>query len=555
MKSFWGHIYHLLASVIATEDIDSRDWMRPDSSDDLTRRVADQLGARGEVGTITEAIERDLWIDFVADTGDDAGVSGAVAEMIFREYEIDDESVEDESIDDAGGASPLLLPRGDILLWGGDTAYPVATDLEIHNRVIVPFNRALKHARDAKRRVLLGIPGNHDWYAGLDGFGRMFRERRGSIDRASRVAMDEIDRLGRITQVMQWIEAFRVGTHVARRPALPLEGYTPVMSASFWALHLAPGIDLWGVDRQLRNLDFQQRAFFAEARDKNPDAGLVLVVPDPALAFLEENPVGKGILDSLDLRLEDGPMILAGDTHHYCREERGKGVHVTAGGGGAFLHPARILRRGLTPPIAEFPGPRASLSLALRVPFALAAGRAGWLVHICVIVAYLPLALLSPWSIAGTPSVIPWATAALVTAIYFLLGGWRENKRYRILTVSLVMGLVSAWWPIAADLLVGLAPIAWPSPLTRLGAWALIAIFGGAYLFGTFLAALTIFGLEQHQAFAALAHPGYKHFIRLRVRADGSRVDAWVLGKVDPLAPDEPTVLVDRFTWAPPKEP
>ena len=37
-KSFWGHLWHLAASVIATEDIDCRDWMQPDPSRALRRR-------------------------------------------------------------------------------------------------------------------------------------------------------------------------------------------------------------------------------------------------------------------------------------------------------------------------------------------------------------------------------------------------------------------------------------------------------------------------------------------------------------------------------------
>ena len=60
---------------------------------------------------------------------------------------------------------------------------------------------------------------------------------------------------------------------------------------------------------------------------------------------------------------------------------------------------------------------------------------------------------------------------------------------------------------------------------------------------------LTILGLEQHQAFSALAHPGYKHFVRLRFKKDGGRADGWVFGRVDPLAKDDEIVLVDRFTW------
>jgi len=33
------------------------------------------------------------------------------------------------------------------------------------------------------------------------------------------------------------------------------------------------------------------------------------------------------------------------------------------------------------------------------------------------------------------------------------------------------------------------------------------------------------------------------------VRKDGSAIDAWVLGKVNPLSARDKVVLVDRFRW------
>jgi hypothetical protein len=43
IRSFWGHLQHFIASAIATEDIDSRDWMHADAPLDLAERVAAQL--------------------------------------------------------------------------------------------------------------------------------------------------------------------------------------------------------------------------------------------------------------------------------------------------------------------------------------------------------------------------------------------------------------------------------------------------------------------------------------------------------------------------------
>ena len=73
--SFWGHLRHLFTSAIATENIDSRDWMTPDEPRALLARIADVLGGDSNATTLTEALGRDVYVDFVADTGDDVAVA------------------------------------------------------------------------------------------------------------------------------------------------------------------------------------------------------------------------------------------------------------------------------------------------------------------------------------------------------------------------------------------------------------------------------------------------------------------------------------------------
>src|SRR3954466_11316032 len=171
-RSFWGHVCHLIAAGIASEGVDSRHWMTPDDPENLRARIVEVLGGGDPTAaTLVDGLGRELYIDFIADTGDDVGVSRAVARLLFAPYELPDP--------DRPGAF-LAAPRGELLVCGGDTAYPVATAQEITNRVIVPFNQVLEALPpDPTPRVLLGIPGNHDWYDGLDGFGRMFRRRPG----------------------------------------------------------------------------------------------------------------------------------------------------------------------------------------------------------------------------------------------------------------------------------------------------------------------------------------------------------------------------------------
>ncbi len=544
-RSFWGHLWHLAASVVATEDIDARDWMEPQKSDALTERVAAILGAAAAQGSLGERLERDVWIDFVADTGDDAELSEAVADLMFRDYRVPDGP--------AGGAgADIVAPRGDMLVFGGDTAYPVATDLEIHNRVVVPFNRVLRGRQDGKRRVLLGIPGNHDWYCALDGFARMFRARRGKVDVAEPgdPAMAEEHQViggGQIGHLLDWVEAFRVGRHVSKRRTLPLYGYTPVQRASYFALQLAPGLDLWGVDRQLRTVDFSQRTFFLRERERAPERGLVLVLADPVYAMLERQRVGDETLGALELSLEgDAPLVLTGDSHHYCRQHFGRATHVIAGGGGAFLHPARIARRGLEPPAAEFPGPRASLAYALEVPFQVVRGRAGFIVHAALAALYAPAFGLI--ATGRSPAVDSAIVAVVIAVVCAIMAGWRKARWPAIATLAALCGAALGALPLV--LRAALGPVAERLGATASGALVyLAAVLLGALGFGMFLALVTILGLEHHHGFASLSHPGYKHFLRLRVRADGGAVDGWAIGKVDPLHPKSQPVLIDRFTW------
>src|SRR5262249_35774974 len=131
-SAFWGHLRHLIASAIATENIDSRQWMIPDEPQKLLERAIRVLKSRGakQHSTLVEAMGGELWIDFVADTGDDVTASEAMARILVSEFEIENEKKEIQT-----------LPRGDVLILGGDLAYPVATVREITRRLLEPWNR------------------------------------------------------------------------------------------------------------------------------------------------------------------------------------------------------------------------------------------------------------------------------------------------------------------------------------------------------------------------------------------------------------------------------
>ncbi|MDB4942588.1 MAG: calcineurin-like phosphoesterase family protein [Labilithrix sp.] len=561
VTSLFGHLRNFTARAIATESVDSRDWMRPNRPEDLLAASLAVLGTPGSGETLVSALGRPVWIDFAADTGDDRDVSAAVGAMVASTYDAEDEA-----------GDRLVLPRGDVLLFGGDIAYPVATSDEIYKRLVLPWNEQLRERRaSAGRRVLLGVPGNHDWYDGLDGFGRLFRrrvdepfrtERR---DRASRISkrlrrrpgrkiglvarqlhLDEVGiLLGAAVSFFRSVRAFFTGVAVRHRRRLVLRGYVPVQEASYFALPLAPGLDLFGADRQLGRVDFRQRSYFSKWRKAHPDRAVLFTAGDPALAYGVRNEPGWRMLGACRLGLEkDRVLFLAGDFHHYERRKVGRSLHVIAGGGGAFLHGTRIgpYPAATGEPQAAYPSGAASRKLVAQVPLKLAVGRAGWLVH-------LALALLAAVELAsarrGTGALFATSLVlSLVLGVLLYFVAHQGHGKRAIALLAAPFGLALGLLPMGLRFSTEQLPAMAGDP-----AVILATAFGGAAVFGLYLAMLAAMGLEHQQAFTVLGHPGFKHFVRLRVHPDG-RVDGWAIGKDDMLDGSTP-VLVDRWTWDP----
>lgn len=554
-----GHLRHLGAESLASAQLDTRDWMRPQPPAELLDEVARVLGVEGAGATLAERAGREIWIDYVADTGDDHDVSAAVAGMVFSEYVLDDET-------------RRLLRRGDLLVFGGDTAYPVSSAPQIASRLVQPWNRVLcDKGRVDRARVILGIPGNHDWYDGLDGFGRLFRrdpiqDRADSIERAEsrgrlgnrgpaedaahsplyrQLHLDEL--LGSVSLARDALAstfAVLTGRKVTRISRLLLLGYRAVQEASYWLLPLAPGLDLWGVDRQLRTLDFRQRLFFNERRASGAAPRRILVSPDPATAMGERNTPGVEILKACGLSLSaDETLYLTGDSHHYERRVVGPSMHVIAGGGGSFVHGTRVHRypRGKEPACA-FPDQRTSRRLAASVPLKLLLGTAGLLPHLaCGALAAVQLAAFR----AGAPAgwVGTGVVGAAATFFMFQAVVKRRERPWASLAVALAHGPLLALAPIGAGWVLSRHLPAFASGAINVAGMA----FAGPLILGHFLLTLVLTGLEHHQAYAVLGHPGFKHFVRLCVHPNGL-VEGWTIGKDDTLG-EGPPALIDWFRW------
>lgn len=543
-QSFWGHLRHFVASAIATEDIDSRDWMTPDDPRELADRLVSALGGQPATGSVVEDLGRDLWIDYVADTGDDASVSAAVARLMVAEYELPDPDRPGEYV---------VAPRGDVLLFGGDTAYPVATAQEITNRVLVPFNRVLEERADGRARVLLGIPGNHDWYDGLDGFGRMFRRRETGEAEPRPSVMGVSKRM--LEHYGEWARELVRGGKVDKPAALVLAGYTPIQNASYFILPLTSCIHLTAVDRQLKTLDARQRRFHQEWHRLHPEAASWVLLPDPLYHFGVPSRTGTEMIEALRLDFDAREhFLLSGDVHHYERLAHDRVLHVIAGGGGAFLHPAPMID-GRRRADVRWPSLAQSRVLLAQVPWKVALGRSGFMPHAALALLFAPAILFGVrhYERLGLILSAPIAMVLIVGLIYLSIGGVRKHL-LRIAALAFGAAALTSGIPVVASLLLGrlfarlhFQPGAWVMAAVSL----VVAVFAGAWIFGLYLSLLTRFGLEQMQSFAALDHPGFKHFLRLRVRADGKGIDAWCLGLSDPLRAGELPVLVDTFRWKP----
>jgi hypothetical protein len=258
----------------------------------------------------------------------------------------------------------------------------------------------------------------------------------------------------------------------------------------------------------------------------------------------EPNSPGVQILKACGLSLKSDPTCyLTGDSHHYERRQIGPSMHVIAGGGGSFVHGTRVHRyqRGKTPACA-FPDAKTSRRLAASVPLRLVLGTGGLLPHAgCAALAAVQLSMFGIGGFAG------WATTALAAAlaVFFMYQTVlkRRERPWASLAVALAHGPLLAVAPIGVGWLLSRVMPALASGLLDVAAMA----FVGPLIIGHFLLALVFTGLEHHQAYAVLGHPGFKHFVRLSVDRDG-RVEAWTIGKADTLG-DGPPQLIDRFEW------
>lgn len=275
-----------------------------------------------------------IWVDYVADTGDGFAPTAAVARLLTAP------SLEIDANDEK-----LSLPAGEILLMGGDQAYPYASDAQYRNNLVTPFDICTWHAPEVRgRRKLFVLPGNHDWYDGLSAFDRLFCNRRDGISEGAVIG------------------AYQCQQH-----------------RSYWAIKLPHDWWIWGLDIQLTaSLDVGQMQYFSAIADTLPhdksQAKIILCIATPSwLEGAESGTIGsysENLQRILNLAIDRARVVcvIAGDWHHYARyfNDRHRLNLITSGGGGAYLAPTHLL-----PSTIEVPWKMATDAAIQRLTFKL----------------------------------------------------------------------------------------------------------------------------------------------------------------------------------------
>jgi hypothetical protein len=549
----------------------------------------------------------ELWIDFIADTGDGGSATFAVAQAAL--------AAQLSARNEHGAA--LTLPEGDVLLLGGDLAYPGASGPVYQYRFFEPFTLAFdpasrfRAANAGAQKVVAAIPQNHDWFDSASTFCRYF------------VAQDKGDFLGARTPQRQTYFALK-------------------LPHGFWVL----GFD-WALTGDLDRQQFEAfKALLEPARDDGVQPGddLLLIYPEPYWT----RELGDGAPDGYPRRYQRleallearGARIrlrLAGDLHHYHRESSSAGGSdshlVTCGSGGAFLHPThsldvqsrKVLDRAPEPaaidtelrhrvrvgrgassegqaftPQATWPSPAATRALAWRnlwALFTLRFTRAPWQQS-------LPASMQDLWQSNFAFALAIGALYGINAYVNSFVFSWSFAPDGFKPMQQLAFGEAAQRWlgamvfsPLATGInlamMAGCVRIAWEGPahwiwrassgflhamahgfcifalywlaahllapwLTALGPvatltgglalWIAVALAGvvvGGVLFGLYLAVMSgVFGQLPNNAFGSLAIDRYKGFLRMRLTASG--LEVLMLG-TDRVAPATDWRVVDRF--------
>jgi len=465
-------------------------------------RFFDYSGGESSVG--------EFWMDFVADTGDGWNSTYAVASAVARPELI---------LKDSRGAEHRTI-RGGLLVFGGDQVYPAASKELYKQKLVQAWKTALPRT-DPPNPKVFAVPGNHDWYDSLVSFTRLFCSR-------------------------DW-----------------LGGWETPQTRSYFALKLPRHWWVIGTDVQLgSDIDAPQIEFFKRvAGEMKPEDRIILCTAEPhwvysrmyakynaavynesGLRFLEEKvfatPAQAGGRVS---------VFLSGDLHHYRRHAAADGRQkITAGGGGAALHPTHgpdvsALEGGYALATC-FPDQKTSRALCWRnLFFPWTNPTFGFLTaFLYLLTAWAVGADIGPFRLSEIRQAVSttllevlnkplagfWVIAILLlfflftdthSPVYRIVGGLAHGLAH--LCALFFIGWGATYYCVSVR---GFAPgsfeYLWRCALAvAAGGW-----LTGSLIMGIYLAiSLNLFNRHSDEAFAALRIEDWKEFLRLRIDASG----------------------------------
>lgn len=184
----------------------------------------------------TDDPQAPVWFDYVSDLGDGFDATYAIAYLLAQpSLKVDGHE----------------LPRGSLVVMGGDEVYPYATTEDYVLRTRHPYGFALPFVEsDTKPPLIVAVPGNHDWYDGLARFLANF----------------------------------------CRKEPTPIGGWRTRQRRSYFAARLSESWWLWGIDIALiEDMDQPQHDYFATVAGHMDNANLILCSSEPGWYNAAEN--------------------------------------------------------------------------------------------------------------------------------------------------------------------------------------------------------------------------------------------------------------------------
>ena len=445
----------------------------------------------------------EIWIDYVADLGDGFHATYSVAWLLAQaRLEID-------------GAD---LPRGRLLLMGGDQVYPLATGDGYESRMKGPYRAALPEPPPGEPRpALFALPGNHDWYDGLTAFLRLF----------------------------------------ARRKDGHIGGWRTEQRRSYFAIKL-PG-DWWvfALDEQFgAYIDDPQLLYFERAaKHVGPQDRIILMTPSPDWVKAIDDPEAYDATDYF-IRTILAPtganvrVLVSGDLHHYARYTGPDRQLITCGGGGAYLLATHQLPTSITVPREEtltrnkshsrdydlatrFPDAATSKRLSWGVFRRVPASNAGFATMLGIVQTLTMLAMAGAAS--GGGSIQRLFSIPLSVMVFLILAGaimfakppgaafgkhsrhWLFGIGHGLAQIGLAILGTWVWLEFPAH------DWSWPGPLVVAAVvYGPIIGFLSTQLCALYLLIAGMFQVNVNELFAGQAIEDVKSFLRLHIAADGT---------------------------------